>query len=104
MRSWEEGKCLIFDDSFEHEVWNHSTGRRVVLLLRFWHPGIGDWEAVLNHAEESFRQFRLSQLPPVEGGGAGGGGWGTGGGGGGVEGGGGGAGAGGGGAGGGADC
>jgi Aspartyl/Asparaginyl beta-hydroxylase len=37
-RTWEEGKCLVFDDSFEHEVWNGAEGRRAVLLLDVWHP------------------------------------------------------------------
>jgi aspartyl/asparaginyl beta-hydroxylase (cupin superfamily) len=37
-RTWEEGKVLVFDDSFEHEVWNHSEQVRIVLFLNFWHP------------------------------------------------------------------
>lgn len=36
---WREGQCLIFDDSFEHEVWNDS-GERVVLIIDFWHPDL----------------------------------------------------------------
>jgi hypothetical protein len=35
---WEEGKFLVFDDSFEHSVVNESDEYRAVLLLRFWHP------------------------------------------------------------------
>lgn len=38
VRTWEEGRCLVFDDSFEHEVWNRGEGTRVVLLVDFWHP------------------------------------------------------------------
>lgn len=34
-RSWEAGKCLIFDDTLEHEAWNRSDGDRIVLLLDF---------------------------------------------------------------------
>jgi hypothetical protein len=37
-RTWEEGKLLVFDDSFEHEVWNHSDFVRIVLFINFWHP------------------------------------------------------------------
>jgi aspartyl/asparaginyl beta-hydroxylase (cupin superfamily) len=37
-RTWEEGKLLVFDDSFEHEVWNHSDYVRIVLFINFWHP------------------------------------------------------------------
>lgn len=35
IRSWQEGSCLIFDDTIEHESWNHSTQTRVVLLFDF---------------------------------------------------------------------
>jgi hypothetical protein len=37
-RTWEEGRCLIFDTTFEHEAWNRSDQPRVVLLVDFWHP------------------------------------------------------------------
>jgi aspartyl/asparaginyl beta-hydroxylase (cupin superfamily) len=37
-RSWTEGELLVFDDSFEHEVWNHSDQVRIVLFINFWHP------------------------------------------------------------------
>ena len=35
---WEEGKSMIFDDCFEHEVWNNTEGRRVVLFMDFVRP------------------------------------------------------------------
>ncbi len=34
-RSWEAGKCLIFDDTVEHEAWNRGTQGRAVLLIDF---------------------------------------------------------------------
>lgn len=37
-RRWAEGKCLVFDDTVEHEAWNHSQETRVVLLLDFKAP------------------------------------------------------------------
>jgi aspartyl/asparaginyl beta-hydroxylase (cupin superfamily) len=37
-RTWEEGKVLVFDDSYVHEVWNHSPSVRIVLFMNFWHP------------------------------------------------------------------
>ena len=36
--TWQPGKILLFDDSYEHEVRNDTNEVRVVLLLRFWHP------------------------------------------------------------------
>lgn len=35
---WQEGKVLIFDDSYEHEAWNHSNETRVVLFVDFVKP------------------------------------------------------------------
>ncbi|CAK0869405.1 unnamed protein product [Prorocentrum cordatum] len=35
-RAWAPGRCVVFDDSYEHEVWNDTAERRVVLLVRFW--------------------------------------------------------------------
>ena len=39
-RSWREGELLIFDDSFEHEAWNHGASDRTVLLFEIWRPDI----------------------------------------------------------------
>lgn len=39
-REWEEGRCLIFDDSWEHEVFNDSSESRAVLLVDTWHPDL----------------------------------------------------------------
>lgn len=38
--TWRSGKCLIFDDSFNHEVWNDSDEHRVVLVVDLWHPDL----------------------------------------------------------------
>ncbi|MFI2759032.1 aspartyl/asparaginyl beta-hydroxylase domain-containing protein [Streptomyces echinatus] len=37
-RTWEEGKCLLFDYSFEHEARNTGTRPRTCLLIDLWHP------------------------------------------------------------------
>ncbi|HEY7439663.1 MAG TPA: aspartyl/asparaginyl beta-hydroxylase domain-containing protein [Acidimicrobiia bacterium] len=36
--SWEEGQSLIFDDTYEHEVWNDTDEERVVLFLDVVRP------------------------------------------------------------------
>ena len=38
VRSWERGRSFIFDDTFEHEAWNHGDSDRVVLLVTFARP------------------------------------------------------------------
>jgi ornithine lipid ester-linked acyl 2-hydroxylase len=38
LRSWEEGKSMIFDDSHPHEVWNDCDSHRVVLFVDVERP------------------------------------------------------------------
>ncbi len=35
---WSEGETLVFDDTYDHEVWNDTSGTRVVLLIQFARP------------------------------------------------------------------
>ena len=43
-REWEEGKLLIFDDSFEHEAKNPTGELRIILLFDVWRPEIEEEE------------------------------------------------------------
>jgi aspartyl/asparaginyl beta-hydroxylase (cupin superfamily) len=43
-RQWEEGKLIIFDDSFEHEAKNPSDQLRIILLFDIWRPELGKGE------------------------------------------------------------
>jgi|GEM_PF-2356277 len=43
-RKWEEGKSLILDASYEHEVWNNSDQIRLILLVDFFHPDLTEAE------------------------------------------------------------
>ncbi|OCT74762.1 hypothetical protein XELAEV_18033749mg [Xenopus laevis] len=36
--SWEEGKVLIFDDSFECEIWQEASSYCLIFIVDFWHP------------------------------------------------------------------
>lgn len=47
-RYWEEGKSLIFDDSFPHEVRNDTDETRVILFMDFVRPVKFPW-SMLNH-------------------------------------------------------
>ncbi|WP_235512480.1 aspartyl/asparaginyl beta-hydroxylase domain-containing protein [Sphingomonas sp. Leaf17] len=35
---WSEGETLVFDDTYDHEVWNDTSATRVVLLIQFARP------------------------------------------------------------------
>ena len=48
IRYWEEGKALLFDDTYPHEVWNDSDEKRVVLLLDIERPLPYKWLQKLN--------------------------------------------------------
>lgn len=37
-REWKEGKVIIFDDSFEHEVWQDADSYRLIFIVDVWHP------------------------------------------------------------------
>ena len=38
IRHWQEGKSMIFDDTFNHEVWNDTDETRVVLFVDVLRP------------------------------------------------------------------
>lgn len=64
VRSWREGRCLLFDDSFEHEVWNRGSGTRIVLLLDVWHPEVTAIEQAA--IRELMKAFKAAVLPTDE--------------------------------------
>ena len=39
-RTWRDGEALVFDDSFEHEVWNEGDEPRLVFIFDVWHPDL----------------------------------------------------------------
>jgi ornithine lipid ester-linked acyl 2-hydroxylase len=41
IRHWTEGASLLFDDTYDHEVWNDTDGQRVVLFLDVVRPLTG---------------------------------------------------------------
>jgi aspartate beta-hydroxylase len=46
VHAWQEGRCVTFDDTFEHEAWNRSGDTRVVLILDSWNPDLDEAERV----------------------------------------------------------
>lgn len=64
-RIWEEGKMLIFDDSFEHEAWNESKEDRFVLMLDIANPKWGYTAKEINtYKIETLKdKFMLSVFP-----------------------------------------
>eukprot|EP00746_Dinoflagellata_sp_MGD_P146092 gnl/MRDRNA2_/MRDRNA2_78610_c0_seq1.p1 gnl/MRDRNA2_/MRDRNA2_78610_c0~~gnl/MRDRNA2_/MRDRNA2_78610_c0_seq1.p1 ORF type:complete len:524 (+),score=94.95 gnl/MRDRNA2_/MRDRNA2_78610_c0_seq1:190-1572(+) len=77
-RGWEEGKCIVFDDSYEHEVAYEDPGLdaqgclakpRVVLLANFWHPDFAfkndpDWQE--KSTCEQMKGMQAEDLPKTQ--------------------------------------
>lgn len=42
--TWREGEVVVFDDTYEHEAWNHSPHLRVVLIFDIWNPHLTEVE------------------------------------------------------------
>jgi aspartate beta-hydroxylase len=58
--AWREGELMMFDDTFQHEAWNHSAEPRVILLMDCWNPHLSAVEQVavksLVEAIDAFEQ------------------------------------------------
>ncbi len=46
IRHWEQGKSLMFDDTFNHEVWNDTDETRVVLFVDVLRPLPSPWAQI----------------------------------------------------------
>ncbi|WP_254423809.1 aspartyl/asparaginyl beta-hydroxylase domain-containing protein [Rhodanobacter sp. C03] len=61
IHEWEEGRCVTFDDTFEHEAWNNSSETRVVLILDSWNPDLSEAErAAVTDLVEAIGDFNRS--------------------------------------------
>ncbi|HTD58234.1 MAG TPA: aspartyl/asparaginyl beta-hydroxylase domain-containing protein [Solirubrobacteraceae bacterium] len=45
-RHWREGESLMFDDTFNHEVWNDTDETRVVLFVDVLRPLPSPWDQI----------------------------------------------------------
>lgn len=43
MQHWRQLGCIVFDDSFEHEIWNPEE-ERAVFIIDVWHPDLSSEE------------------------------------------------------------
>jgi len=64
---WEEGRCVTFDDTFEHEAWNHSDQTRVVLIMDSWNPDLSEAErAAVADLVAAIGDFNRSSETPAQ--------------------------------------
>ena len=59
--NWAEGEVLIFDDSFEHSVWNDSEEERMIFILDVPHLDLTEEHGNRNmfRVEEDLEQAEL---------------------------------------------
>ena len=46
--TWTEGKVIMFDDSWEHEVIHTGQETRIVLILDIWHPELPENQRIVH--------------------------------------------------------
>lgn len=70
--TWKEGESVLFDDSWEHEVYNRCEGDRVVLIVDIRRPMPFPFDAVNRVAQSIMKQVygkhilkRLAAMPPL---------------------------------------
>jgi aspartate beta-hydroxylase len=61
-RRWQAGQCLVFDDHFEHEAWNHTGADRIVLIVDVWHPDLTAAEVHLLKGLQGYADTAARQL------------------------------------------
>ena len=47
-RTWTEGKVMMFDDSWEHEVIHTGQETRIVLIMDIWHPELPENKRIVH--------------------------------------------------------
>lgn len=63
-RSWEEGKLVTIDTSFEHSTGNPTKSDRFVLIVDFWHPDLNEAEiAALTYIYDLRNKFETGKVP-----------------------------------------
>jgi len=58
VRPWVTDKALVLDDAYDHEVWNRTDEKRVLLLVDIWHPDItlGEKQEVVKLFQDAKQQ------------------------------------------------
>lgn len=60
---WKEGEIFVFDDTYEHEVWNDTDEERVILLFDFDRP-MKFWGRFLNTTFINLMKFSAYYKDP----------------------------------------
>ncbi|MGA2013672.1 MAG: aspartyl/asparaginyl beta-hydroxylase domain-containing protein [Solirubrobacteraceae bacterium] len=61
-RGWEEGRCIVFDDYFDHEAWNHTSQERIVMVVDIWHPDLSAQEIAVIEGLQRYASAQADSL------------------------------------------
>lgn len=65
VHEWQAGKCVTFDDTFEHEAWNRGDETRVVLITDCWNPHLTQVEReAVNDLVQAIGDFNREAAVP----------------------------------------
>ena len=63
MVHWQEGEPVVFDDSYEHEVWTTKGEPRCVLMFDIMHPELSEEESkMLDRLDLFFAREYVTKL------------------------------------------
>jgi aspartyl/asparaginyl beta-hydroxylase (cupin superfamily) len=66
-REWRMNEAWVFDDTIEHEAWNDSDERRIILIFDVWNPYLSEAErellTVMMAARAEFHRQRSRATP-----------------------------------------
>ncbi len=60
---WQQGKAFVFDDTYDHEVWNDTKDERVILLFDFNRP-MKFWGRTINKIFVALMRFTAYYQEP----------------------------------------
>jgi aspartate beta-hydroxylase len=65
--AWQEGRLMMFDDTYLHEAWNRSDRTRLILLMDCWNPHLsGAEKSALKAIVEAISGLRLATRKDAE--------------------------------------
>jgi aspartyl/asparaginyl beta-hydroxylase (cupin superfamily) len=61
-RDWREGEAWVFDDTLDHEAWNDSDEKRVIVMIDVWNPLLtGAERALVSELLNGLRDYYASE-------------------------------------------
>merc|ERR1712086_339582 len=66
-KTWTEGKCIVIDDSYVHDVWHEGDTSRLVLIVDVWHLDMTEeqrLDAIRRESEDYVNMYQRHRKNP----------------------------------------